>query len=198
MHEFHLLASFERMEQRPFPPPDEGTAVIFAPRAAPEPQAEPQPALAPSPCPAATPEPEQAVGATARSRAASGGVRGRFRSDGLPVRAGACAAAGDADAAEFRLDASGAGPRNATRNTTRNATEAQPEAHLEPLHETQPEARLEPQQLQHEPQAQAPQAATAAEAEPTAEAEPAAAAAPHDPLHALKAMSPEEQIALFS
>src|SRR6185312_9519223 len=32
-----LLASYERMEARPIPPPDEGTAVIFTPR--PEPPA---------------------------------------------------------------------------------------------------------------------------------------------------------------
>jgi hypothetical protein len=55
-HETALLASFVRMETRPFPPPEEGTAVIFSPRPAPERPADAAPEVPP-------PEPEQAAAA---------------------------------------------------------------------------------------------------------------------------------------
>ena len=64
-HETALLASFEQMEARPFPPPDEGTAVIFTarpqPEAVPEPAARSEPAATPEPEPAATAQSHQAV-----------------------------------------------------------------------------------------------------------------------------------------
>ena len=132
LHEGALLASLVQMGARPFPPPEEGTAVIFTARTDVEtrpadPDFDPTDFLF-------GPEPEP-------------------------------------DPAAFLLD-----PAPAPRL---------------------PRAPVLPQPEFVAPQAEEPQPAPPAAAGTPAEPEPAAPA-PHDPLHALKAMSPEEKIALFT
>ena len=135
-HETALLASFERMETRPFPPPEVGTAVIFSPRPAAEPPADIAPELPPpEPGQAAAPEPKAAAAVdpdfdptdflfgpepesdpaefSARSRTAARRLRGRS-----PAAAG------------IRLAATGAGGgRTATSHDARaNRRRAAPRA----------------------------------------------------------------------
>ena len=61
MRESSLLASMEQIEARPFPPPEEGTAVIFTARAMPELPTEPEPPAEPEPL--AEPKPAAGAGA---------------------------------------------------------------------------------------------------------------------------------------
>ena len=165
-----LLASFEQMEIRPFPPPEEGTAVIFT---------SPAPA---APAEAAAPE----VVAVEPEAAAPPSE--------VPVEAKSVEAYFDPtdflfgpepepDPAAFLLDP--APPQRTQKAVLPQAEFVSVSTSTEP-----PKAEpLEPAP----PKAEAPQAETAEAEQPD---EPAPE--PHDPLHALKAMSPNEKLAIFS
>jgi hypothetical protein len=164
-HETALLASFERMEARPFPPPDGGTAVIFTTRA--QPEFAPEVAAPPEPEQAAAPEPKQAAAPQSPETVEP-----------------AAAAAPDFDPADFLF-----GPE----------PEPDPAAFLlDPAPPPQTEgAAVLPQPefvaLPPEPPGPADPAAEIPQAVP-----PEPGAAPHDPLGALKAMSENERLAIFT
>ena len=188
-HETALLASFEQMEARPFPPPDEGTAVIFTAR--PQPEFVPEP---PAPSePAATPEPEQAAAtqshqavepAPAESPSAAGPAADFDPTDFL------FGPEPEPDPAAFLLD-----PAPPPR-TQHAVVLPQPEFVATPA-EPPPAQDLQAQDL---PAQDLP--ANEPLPQPAAEipqpVQPAPQPAPHDPLRALKAMSENERLAIFS
>jgi hypothetical protein len=187
-HETALLASFEQMETRPFPPPEEGTAVIFSPRPMPEPVAdvvpevlpelEPEQVVAPEPVLEAEQEPTPELIALAAMEFAptppvseagpEAAVPGETDFDPTDFLFGP---EPEPDPAAFLLDPA---PQPAA-----SAAVLLPQPEFVSTPPEQPEAE--------QPQAVAP-APTAEDPQP----------APHDPLHALKAMSPEERLAIFS
>jgi hypothetical protein len=194
-----LLASFEQMEIRPFPPPEEGTAVIFtsniftskiepanpqaehgfAPPGPPDAAATPDPAPA-APAEAAAPEvvaiEPEAAAPPPEGSVASKSVEAYF--DPTDFLFGP---EPEPDPAAFLLDP-------APPPQTQKAVLPQPEFVSTPAEPPKAE-ELEPQP----PKAGAPQAETT-EVERPNEPTPE----PHDPLHALKAMSPNEKLAIFS
>jgi nicotinate-nucleotide--dimethylbenzimidazole phosphoribosyltransferase len=181
MRESSLLASMEQIGARPFPPPEEGTAVIFTARSMPaQPLLPPAPELPAEPMLLAEPEvlaePEPALQPIAAAPTPTEAA--------LPVslppepatsEPAPAPADGDFDPTDFLF-----GPE----------PEPDPAAFLlEPTPPaTTPTATATPA---------APQPSTTEVDQP--QPDPAApATAPHDPLHALKAMSPEERLAVFS
>jgi hypothetical protein len=222
LHESALLASLEQMGARPFPPPDEGTAVIFAPKpeleflpefarepaALAESQHAPLRAIGPEPAPAETTMAEiisdltQSVAPAPAAHA----VEVTAPDDVEPTTqieppAGPAAAAAPSDAVAAAETAE---------------SEFDPADFLfEPEPEPDPAAFLLDPAPSPVPRAKAPVLAqpdfVATPAKPAAEkpetpqpAEPdrpqqaAPEPAPRDPLHALKALSENEKLALFS
>jgi len=182
LHESALLASLQQMRARPFPPPDEGTAVIFAPKpefqflpefgrepaASTEPPSEPEQAITPQPATAAAETPSAAVAPDVTQEAPS------------EAAAASETAESDFDPADFLF-----GPE----------PEPDPAAFL--LDPAPPQPPASPAK----PSVVAPPAEPAAENSDTSQsAEPDSPAqnAPHDPLRALKALSENEKLALFS
>ncbi len=182
LHESALLASLQQMRARPFPPPDEGTAVIFAPKpefqflpefgrepaASTEPPSEPEQAVTPQPATAAAETPSAAVAPDGTQEAPS------------EAAAASETAESDFDPADFLF-----GPE----------PEPDPAAFL--LDPAPPQPPASPAK----PSVVAPPAEPAAEKSDTSQsAEPDSPAqnAPHDPLRALKALSENEKLALFS
>ena len=194
-----LLASFEQMEIRPFPPPEEGTAVIFtssvftskiepanpqtehgfAPPAPSEPEATPDPAPA-APAEAAAPEVVAAEPEAAAPRP-EGPVESQAVEAYFDPTDFLFGPEPEPDPAAFLLDPAPLPPAQKP---------VLPQAEFVPAPAEPPKAEeLEPQP----PKAGAPQAETT-EVERPNEPTPE----PHDPLHALKAMSPNEKLAIFS
>ena len=245
LHESVLLASLEQMGARPFPPPDEGTAVIFAPK----PELEFLPEFAREPmAPAETaPEPEQPVAPQPATEPAAteqtvfAQTAAASQHEPLhaiePERAPAEVAMADIIADLIRgvapepADVEPIVPTEPTAEpaaaappadtvATAETTEAdfdpadflfgpEPEPDpaaflLDPTPPQPPAPRAKPA-VQPPPEFAAPPAKPAAEnpdASPPADPDPPARAAPepppHDPLRALKALSENEKLALFS
>ena len=187
-----LLASFEQMETRPFPPPEEGTAVIFTPR----PTAKPQPADA---------APETSPGARLRPNRRSTAEPHRTGSRREPLPEAACARTrGTPSAAppkprppaaavgnRFRSDRFPVRPRAGTRPRrvpARSGAAAGAEAASAAAGIRRPAARAAGAGATAAAEAEAEQPRSRPQPEP----------APHDPLRALKAMSPNERLAIFS
>jgi hypothetical protein len=211
-----LLANFEQMEIRPFPPPEEGTAVIFTPRIEPaNPPAE-QGFAPPAPTePAETPDPAQAATAETIVPQLTEPAAAEIQLEPLPAAAPSPSAM--ADAFEPDVVAAAVPPEAAT--PIEASAESKPlDAYFDPTDflfgpepEPDPAAFLldsaPPQRTPkavlpqpefvstptEPPKAEAPQAETAEVEQPD---EPAREL--HDPLHALKAMSPNEKLAIFS
>jgi hypothetical protein len=189
-HETALLASFERMETRPFPPPEEGTAVIFSPR----PMAEPIADVAPE---VPVPEPEQAIVSEPVPEQA-------FAPEPMPEPT--APAAMELEAAPPMPEPAAAVDTDFDPTDFLFGPEPEPdpaESLLDPTPQPgvsravllpQPEFVSPSPEPPDPPEAEQPQAMAPA---PVAE-EPEPAPAPHDPLHALKAMTPEERLAIFS
>jgi hypothetical protein len=231
VQETALLASFEQMEARPFPPPDEGTAVIFTtrpepepqPEPAPEPPAPPEPCVAPEPEQAATPQPvieatpmaqpaaeptpstkpafeawQSAEPAPAQSPPAAEATAATTSvSDAEPPTAQAYFDPTDflfgpepePDPAAFLLDPAPPRTAKAVVLPQPEFVPRPPPQEPEPPQAQPPE--VEPPQAEEEP----PAAASAEAGQPE---QPTPEPAPHDPLRALKAMSPAERLAIFS
>jgi len=195
VHETALLASLEQMGVRPFPPPDEGTAVIFTPKPAPEPAPElpapADPAVAFEAEQAPPPEPEQTL-------ALAETVPPEPEPAAAPELAAASAEADfdptdflfgpepEPDPAAFLLDP-------APLRTAKAFPLPQPEFVATP-----PASELPKRPQDVKPEELKPEKLELEELEPPADADTRAEPAPHDPLHALKAMSPNEKLALFS
>ena len=222
-----LLANFEQMEIRPFQPPEEGTAVIFTPRIEPANRRRSK-APRPLPRPSRQRHPPRRRAATAETAVPQFAEPGAadIQLEPLPAAAPAPAAMAEVasapdvaaaavepeaqthseapaeskpldpyfdptdflfgpepepDPAAFLLD-------SAPPQRTQKAVLPQPEFVSTPTEPPKIE-ELEPQP----PKAEAPQAETGEVEQPD---EPARE--PHDPLHALKAMSPNEKLAIFS
>jgi hypothetical protein len=201
-HETALLASLEQMGVRPFPPPEEGTAVIFTPKSEPEPLPEspapPEPAVtAPEqtvaqallPAEAAPPVPEPAVTPEGELAAIPEPPPSSAEADFDPTDF-LFGPEPEPDPAAFLLDP--APPPRVQEAAVLPQSEfvAMPLADESPF-EVPTTEELKPQDLKREE-------AKAEESQPAAEAEMPAEPPPHDPLHALKAMSPNEKLALFS
>jgi hypothetical protein len=173
-----LLASYQQMEARPIPPPDEGTAVIFAPRT--EPFAAP---IEPVDTSSVTIEPQ------APTETAAAPIMELAPSAEI-AEAPAATAVVPSPAAEVPPPAAETPP---IEQTVAEAMLTDPDFDpsdllFGPDPEPDPAAfLLEPEP----PQTTPPQPATAAEQQPPAE--PA-----RDPLAPLKAMSEAERIAIFS
>jgi hypothetical protein len=244
-----LLASFERMEIRPFPPPEVGTAVIFTSRI--EPLAEPQPELPaehgftppappepahpdpapPEPVPLAATEaaefqpPVEAGSAEAQAEPAQAEPVQAEPVQAAPAAAALTEVAAAIAEAEASVPAVEAPEESKSAEAEFDPTdflfgpepEPDPAAFiLDPAPPPraprtvlpQPEfVATPPQRPQAEEQKAEAQQAAESHPEPpiTEEPNPAPAsepgepaAAPHDPLHALKAMSPNERLAIFS
>jgi hypothetical protein len=213
MHE--LLDSYQRMEARPIPPPDEGTAVIFSPR--PELPAQAQPIVAaetiatlkPATLPAAAPAAavEAAPSATGAgdtfevSPAVADAVHASVES--LQAVVSALPAAAEATSAELA-----AAPPTDTDFDPADllfGPEPEPDPAAFLLEPSSPEPMTEPQPTASAPRgtptsAAAPFAGPADQPPDGGLAEPAALPAPAkpDPLAPLKAMSEAERIAIFS
>jgi hypothetical protein len=197
MRESSLLASMEQIEARPIPPPEEGTAVIFTARSLPEP-----PTLPAEPEPVAEAEPAEPM---------------QFAEPELPTEPEPLA-----EPTESMLLA---GPDRLAEPEPLVEPEPAPQpVAAEPAPATAAEADFDPSDFLFGPEPEPdpaaflleparpaptpPAAATPATPEPSAAAadqpplDPAPpdslATAPHDPLRALKAMSPEERLAIFS
>jgi hypothetical protein len=252
LHESALLASLEQMGARPFPPPDEGTAVIFSPRPEFEflPEFAPEPAApaetAPAPEQAAAPlsatesaaieqtvlaqtaaesqhapphaiEPEPAPAETTMAQILSDLARATAPAPALP--AAAEIAAPDAEPTT-RIEPA-AEPTAAMVTSDAMAAAETTESDFDPadfLFEPEPEP--DPAAFLLDPAPPAPASKAAVRAQPDFVAPPAKPAAknpeplppsesdppaqkgsepaPHDPLRALKAMSENEKLALFS
>lgn len=175
IQETTLLANLERMETRPFPPPEEGTAVIFF-------RPLPEPGIAPPPdVPAAPPLPEPVVVPEATpEHQADAAPEARVE----PVPA----------APEAKVEPASAGPEfDPTDFLFGPEPEPDPAAFLlDPAPAPPPVPR--PPQPDATIQPAAPEAPDETPSSAVAPSEPA----PHDPLRALKAMSPEERLAIFS
>ena len=198
-----LLASFEQMEIRPFPPPEEGTAVIFTSSLFPSkvepanPQAEhgfappapPEPATAPDPAPAAPTEAASPEVVAVEPEAAAPPPPPEVPAKSKSVEAYfdptdfLFGPEPEPDPAAFLLDPA---PPQQTHKAVL------PQAEFVSV-STPPEPPKAEQPQPAPPQAEAPQAETADVEQPD---EPAPE--PHDPLHALKAMTPNEKLAIFS
>ncbi len=186
LHESALLASLEQMGARPFPPPDEGTAVIFAPKpefeflpefvrepaASTEPPSEPEQAIAPQPATAVAETPSAAVAPDVTQKAPS------------EAAAASETAESDFDPADFLF-----GPE----------PEPDPAAFLlDPAPPQPPASPAKPSVVAPPAKPAAENSDTAPPAEPDPAAHTAPEPAPHDPLRALKALSENEKLALFS
>ena len=196
-----LLASFEQMEIRPFPPPEEGTAVIFpsnifTPRIEPAnpaaehgfaPPAPPEPAAIPDPAPAAPAEAAAPEVVAAEPEPAAPPPEAPVESKSVEAYFDPSdflfGPEPEPDPAAFLLDP-------APPPQSQKAVLPQPEFVPVSTPTEPPKAEeLEP----------APPKAGAPQAEPTEVEQPdGPAPEPHDPLHALKAMSPNEKLAIFS
>jgi hypothetical protein len=177
VQETALLASLEQMEVRPIPPPDEGTAVIFTPETV-----APEQPVTPEPEPADAPQPDIEPALIAQAEVP-------------PAIESTAAAAPDAaptatdaefDTADFLF---GAEP------------EPDPAAFLlDPA--PQPALWTKTAVLPPQPEFVSPSepAAETAKAAPPAVVDPPMPPPEraHDPLHALRAMSENERLALFS
>jgi hypothetical protein len=192
VQETELLASFEQMGVRPIPPPDEGTAVIFTPR--PEPQSQPQSELPPEP-----PAPSTATDVLDATPAAEIPPAAKDATLTPPPDAASAAVSEEAefdptdflfgpepepDPAAFLLDPA---PEPPPAPPQQAAVLPHPEFVATPP-ESPPAKNPDP-----EPESKAPQPAPTAEA-----AQPEPEPARHDPLRALKAMSANERLAIFS
>jgi hypothetical protein len=230
-----LLASFEQMESRPFPPPEEGTAVIFTSKFEPEAKVEAEPEanvqaeyFAPEPAP--TPEPDQpspmeaaeflppaepaaaevqpepvhaaapepadianVVAATAEPEAiappAEAPAESKLAEAEFDPADFLFGPEPEPDPAAFLLDT--APPRRAPRAVVL----PQPEFVATPSEPPQAEEPKVSEPGAEPPQAEVPQEAMATEVD---QAQPTPEPAPHDPLRALKAMSANERLAIFS
>jgi hypothetical protein len=212
VRETDLIASFEQMGVRPFPPPDEGTAVIFEPRPAPQLPPEPAPEP-PAPPPTVEPAPPEsaAIAADAALPVASEAMpfatveepaAEAVPSAEIPPAAEPATVTPPSDAASAEADFDPTdflfGPEPEP-DPAAFLLDPAPPAELKAVMLPQPEFIAPPPPAQnpgHAPEGEAPQPAPAAEAGQPAPPEPQPP--PHDPLHALKAMSPEERLALFS
>jgi hypothetical protein len=187
-----LLASFVRMETRPFPPPDEGTAVIFT---RPEPQPKPAPddeSWSPAPSePAVTAAPEQAAAPEVAEIPPA--IEPEVAEAAPPTTTATATMPPEAefDPSDFLF-----GPE----------PEPDPAAFLldpapPPRKAVLPQAEfvtVPPPQETPAQEMPATEEAPAAEAEPSAQSESAPEPAPDDPLRALKAMTENERPAIFS
>jgi hypothetical protein len=219
VHESALLASLEQMGSRPFPPPDVGTAVIFTPKpeidflspgpkpAVVAPRAT-EPAAIEQTAPAQTfadepkrPEPTMAEiladlnnarpPAPAQPTAveiAAANVQPTAPLEPAPAEPAAVAPPAEAMAVAETADSD---------FDPAELFEPEPEPDPAPsLLEPAPHAKTAAQPQPAEPAAKEPEAAQPVE--PVQPAQAAPGPAPHDPLRALKAMSENEKIALFS
>jgi hypothetical protein len=249
--EITLLASFEQMEARPFPPPEVGTAVIFTSRfepvAAPEPESPTEHGLA-SPAPSepdAPPDPDATAGpdATAEPDQIAMTESAEFQPlaepvaetppEPVPAAAPEPAAMADVAAVATTAELATAEPEAMAPPAEASAQLQSAEAEFDPTDflfgpEPEPDPAaflLDPAPPPRTQKAVLPQAefvavppepphpeeqdAAEQSTEPSKAEEPQAAIAendqavqptpePHDPLHALKAMSPNERLAIFS
>jgi hypothetical protein len=197
LHESALLASLEQMGARPFPPPDEGTAVIFAPK----PELEFLPEFAREPAalaesqhaPLHAIEPEPAPAETTMAEIIADLTRGLAPEPALE------AAAADVEPAmpiEPTAEPAPAPSEMAAPTTTES--DFDPADFLfGPEPEPDPAAfLLDPAPPPAKPAAKNPDTLPPAEPDPPAQTAPEPA--PRDPLRALKAMSENEKLALFS
>ena len=195
LHEGALLASFEQMGVRPFATPEEGTAVIFASRTetGPPPELVPEP-LAPSEPVMPPPEPDATAAAspepTASEPIAPAPEAVPARETAPETAAAAMLADPDFDPTDFLF-----GPEPEPDPAAFLLDPAPPPRAPKALALPQPEFVAPPARDAEAAPETAPKASP--ETAPQA-ADAPAAPAPHDPLHALKAMSPEEKIALFT
>jgi hypothetical protein len=241
LHESALLASLEQMGVRPFPPPDEGTAVIFAPK--PELEFLPEFAREPAALAETAPEPEQpaapqpatesaAVEQTALAQTAAESqheplhaidpepapaetTMAEIISDltqsvaPAPVAHAVEVAAPDVEPTTQIEPAAEPTAAMATSDAMAAAETAESEFDpadflFEPEPEPDPAAFLLDPTPPPAPQAKAPvlpqqenpEALPPAEPDPPAQTAPGPA--PRDPLRALKALSENEKLALFS
>ena len=224
VHESALLASLEQMGARPFPPPDEGTAVIFA--------SKPESEFLPEFTRELIASSELASSELASSELASSELASSelARSEAAIKQEQPAAPPSAAEPAALAPSAGEPAPAEPPAMPIEPAAEpaataALPDAAVvaetaasdfdpadflfEPEPEPDPAAFLLdpapppalraktpvlPQPEFVAPPAQNPEAAQPVEPDPPAQPKPA----PHDPLHALKAMSENEKIALFS
>jgi len=239
VHESALLASLEQMGARPFPPPDEGTAVIFAskpeseflPEFAREPAApsemarsetapEPEQAIAPpavmqpsAPEPAALEPTAPAPAETTMAEILSDLTRALAPEPALPAAVEVAAPDVEPTMPIKPAAESAAAPSDAAEIAESDIDPA--DFLFEPEPEPDPAADLLDPAPPPAPRAKAavlpgpefvpppakPAAETPEAAQPVEPDQPAQAApepAPRDPLKALKAMSENEKIALFS
>ncbi len=196
-----LLASFVQMEARPFPPPDEGTAVIFTrpePESAREPEPEPAEAWTeapPPPEPQVTAKPEQPIAVAAEPEQSAAPEIAETLPAAAPEPVPPARAAAVPPEAEFDPSDFLFGPE----------PEPDPAAFLLDPAPPQRKAVLPQAEFVTVPPREHPPQKTSATAEaPTAETDPPAPpeAAPEsqadDPLRALKAMTENERLAIFS
>ncbi len=228
LHESALLASLEQMGVRPFPPPDEGTAVIFAPKPeseflpefargpmalseTPEPGhvAVSQPATEPAAiehtvlAPTAAesqPEPPHAVepspppAETTMAEIIADLTRDLAPEPALPA---ALEAAADVEPAIPIEATTEPAPSEMAAPTTADSDFDPADFLFGPEPEPDPAAfLLDPAPPPAKPAAENPDALPPAEPDPPAQTAPEPA--PRDPLRALKAMSENEKLALFS
>jgi nicotinate-nucleotide--dimethylbenzimidazole phosphoribosyltransferase len=198
MRESSLLASMEQIGARPFPPPEEGTAVIFTTRAMPEAptlRAEPEPMAEPVVQPEplaewtlpAAPEPmaEPELLAQPEPLAEPEPAPQPIAAEAVPTEAASLASLPPEPALSV--------PAPVTADP-----DFDPSDFL-----FGPEPEPDPAAFLLEPKPATTPPATAAAPQPAAVDQPspdpaAPATAPHDPLRALKALSPEERLAVFS
>jgi hypothetical protein len=176
--ESSLLASLERMEARPFPPPDEGTAVIFT-RPGPNLLAMPMPE--PPAVQQAEPEPMAATPAAGPDSVA-------------PAQMDVAAA--DIPATEALAEFPPAAPEPEAMAADADAVPPEPEAQAA-------DPDFDPADFLFGPEPEPDPAAFLLDPPPAPVSQPQQALAPRDaaaddPLRAIKAMSPEERLAVFS
>ncbi len=220
-----LLASFEQMEIRPFPPPEEGMAVIFTSRSSRRDRACESPGRARlrAPCPARagrqTPDPAQA--ATADSRAAIRRASQPHKLEPLPALAPrcmrGCSAAGRCSVrrAPDALRSTGRNPNRWTPISIRPIFCSVPSRSPTPprscsiprrrnerkrlfcrSRNSSPRQRSRPRSRNLSPSRRRPKRRRRRPAKSSSRT--GRRVRPHDPLHALKAMSPNEKLAIFS
>ena len=196
-----LLASFVQMEARPFPPPDEGTAVIFTrpePESAREPEPEPAEAWTeapPPPEPQVTAKPEQPIAVAAEPEQSAAPEIAETLPAAAPepvppARAAAVPPEAEFDPSDFLF---GPEPEPDPAAFLLDPAPPQRKAVL-----PQAEFVTVPPPRETPPQEIPTEEAPAAEDDPPAQPESVPEPAPDDPLRALKAMTENERLAIFS